>query len=142
MALGILQGAGVRQVSGLGAVSYWCWDQPGFKDCAAKQDLKANTECREDFARGQQSGYASQADCYQKKAESYIIAGCACPKTDPKKPKVTAPSSSSFAPSLEPPVESETKILGLPLKTVGLVALAAYAAYELFGKPTGKKEKA
>lgn len=134
MSLGILAGHRPRPMQGLGAWSSTipgeCWDQPGFKDCHAKQYAQAQKECAG-------VGLANDMDCIGPAADSGAKINCGC------KPGVKASTPKKVTTTTVTPdaalVEPEPTFLGLPVKTVAMIGLLGVGAYIFMQPKKGSK---
>lgn len=57
-------------------IKWWCWDEPGFKECHAGAFAQAQAEC-------EKAGLRDDADCIGPSADSIATQKCECRTTPP-----------------------------------------------------------
>jgi hypothetical protein len=62
-------------------ISWWCWEQKGFKDCHGKQWEQARAFCQQTNSEG----YTSMDVCINKEADTRAKLNCSCPTSAPAK---------------------------------------------------------
>jgi len=86
--------AGLGGYSGLGAINWWCWDEPGFRDCHDEEFAQAQQTCA--APAWNQAGYANYDDCVSAEADAATTRLCACAATAPSGGTVGSGDATDF----------------------------------------------
>lgn len=90
-------------------IRWWCWDEPGFKECHTRQWEAARSLCQQTNS----AGYTSMEVCQNKETDARSKTNCSCP---------SKPRSGSTG--------SNTAIYVVGFAFVGLMAFAGYREYQ------------